>query len=293
MEEILKIEHLAKAFKKDNVLTDVHLKVNQGEIIALLGRNGAGKSTLIKIINGLLKADSGKVCLFNSSKINAKVREKTAIMLQENFQLRHLKVNEAIRLMQSYYSRPLPYHELLELGELENLQQKEVSQLSGGQLRRFNFVLAMVGDPQIIFLDEPTTSMDSLSRQIFWKQIVLLKMKGKTIIITSHYLDELESVANRILILSKGQIAFDGTLQILRKKYGAVSVSFVSDLAMDVFEQLPSVLSVEELDHVYNIKTHETERLLSELYPYLNQIKHIQIKETSLEAIFNLFEGGK
>lgn len=293
MQEIMKIEHLAKSFKKVKVLTDVNLKVNQGEIIALLGRNGAGKSTLIKIINGLLKADSGKVNLFGYSKMNAIVRERTAMMLQDNFRLRNLTVHEAIRLIQSHYAHPLPYNELIELGELENLQKKEVNQLSGGELRRFNFVLAMVGDPQLIFLDEPTTSMDSLSRQIFWEQITLLKMKGKTIFITSHYLDELESVANRILILSKGQIAFDGNLQVLRDKFGAVSVSFVSDLASDVFKQLPSVLSLEELDHRYNIKTQETENLLSELYPYFNQIKHIQIKETSLEVIFNLFEGGK
>lgn len=164
--QILEVDKLSKAFKSKPVLKDVSFKVQAGEVVALVGKNGAGKSTLLKIILGLLTADSGQVTFLGKKR---DFKEQIGVMLQEVPTIRRIKVKEIIQLWRSYYTKPVEYNELLKLADLVSKENSYLTELSGGQKKRLYFALALAGNPQILFLDEPTVAMDSLSRANFWK----------------------------------------------------------------------------------------------------------------------------
>ena len=160
MKKLIEIKNVTKSYGTKKVLAGLDLTVRQGEIIALLGENGAGKSTLINIINGLSRATSGEVVLFLP-------QSKIGVMLQSNLTLNRVKVSEVLKLARSYYDKPLAYSELLRLSALTEKENALMTELSGGKKRRLSFALALAGDPDLIFLDEPTNGMDSGRRREF------------------------------------------------------------------------------------------------------------------------------
>lgn len=189
--------------------------ITLNQIVALIGKNGAGKSTLINIVNGLVKPNSGHCMIYNETKPD---RNLMGLMLQDNFSLDHVKVKEAIQLARTYYKHPLAYKEILSISGLSTKQNNFMTQLSGGQKRSLQFALAMVGNPKIIFLDEPTSGIDPDARTHFWKYIDELKKQGKTFLITSHYLNELEILSAlkeypTTKELAKHLFLFEGTVK--------------------------------------------------------------------------------
>jgi ABC-2 type transport system ATP-binding protein len=284
MTDAIKVNNLSKHFGNKQILKDISFEVPQGQIIALLGKNGAGKTTLINMILGLIAKDSGIVAILDQP--NSKSKDEMGVMMQSDISLTRIKVSEIIHLSESYYDHHLKYDEILHLANLSDHQNSLLHELSGGQKRRLSFALAMTGDPQILFLDEPTNGMDPISRQNFWKEILNLKLAGKTIFVTSHHLDELENVINRFLILKDSRIIFDGSLAELRKSSSNAQIDFDSELLPEIFSTLPSILEVKQLGDHFTVLTNDTNQTLAELNPFLTGIKNIQISQNTLENIF-------
>ncbi|MCU1463786.1 MAG: transporter related protein [Acidimicrobiales bacterium] len=218
----IEVTGLHKDYGDRRVLRGVDLAVERGEVFALLGPNGAGKTTTVEILEGYRPASRGTVRVlgFDPSEHPHEMRQRTGVVLQEcGFPL-HLRVGELLDAWRGYYRRPRPMAELLAVVELQAEVDTLVRKLSGGQRRRLDFALALAGDPDLIFLDEPTTGFDPEARRRCWSAIENLRDLGKTIVLTTHYLDEAERLADRVAILDGGRIRATGTPSELAEQSG-------------------------------------------------------------------------
>lgn len=290
---IVEVKNVAKHNKKKQVLKDVTFEVYPGEIIALLGENGAGKSTLINIINQLISANQGEVTLFGGKIKHQLVKEKTGIMLQNNILLKKLNISEVLELTRSYYGSALPYKELVEIANLNELEYQEMTKLSGGQQRRLSFATAIAGNPDLLFLDEPTANMDARSRQNLWQEVGKLKDQGKTIIVTSHHLEELEDIASRLLILQDGVIAFDGSIQELRATQGQGTIEFDSQRTQEDFSGIQPLIQLIKQGNHYTLITQDVTEIIKQLVDYFDDITNLSVKQTTLETLFSHFRKEK
>ena len=284
MTTALEVKNINKKYKNKIVLNDINFSIQSGEIIALIGKNGAGKSTLINIITKLIQQDSGQSKIFEKEKFD---RNLIGVMMQENISLDRITVKEIIKLTRTYYRNPMSYQAILALSELQNYTNHPMDKLSGGQKRKLQFALTLAGNPDLIFLDEPTVGMDAESRTKFWKHIDELKKQGKTFLITSHYLEELEKVANRFIFLHNQRIIFDGSLAEMGKQLKKVQVTFNSELIKDIFNKLPAVLRVSELNHHYTLITSDVNSLITQLVPYLSAIDNLEIRQQNLDTLMD------
>lgn len=284
MTTALEVKNINKKYKNKVVLNDINFSIQSGEIVALIGKNGAGKSTLINIITKLIQQDSGQSKIFEKEKFD---RNLIGVMMQENISLDRITVKEIIKLTRTYYRNPMSYQVILALSELQNYTNHPMDKLSGGQKRKLQFALTLAGNPDLIFLDEPTVGMDAESRTKFWKHIDELKKQGKTFLITSHYLEELEKVANRFIFLHNQKIIFDGSLNEMGKQLKMVQVTFNSELTEDIFNKLPAVLRVSELNHHYTLVTSDVNSLITQLVPYLSAIDNLEIRQQNLDTLMD------
>ena len=284
MTTALEVKNINKKYKNKVVLNDINFSIQSGEIVALIGKNGAGKSTLINIITKLIQQDSGQSKIFEKEKFD---RNLIGVMMQENISLDRITVKEIIKLTRTYYRNPMSYQAILALSELQNYTNHPMDKLSGGQKRKLQFALTLAGNPDLIFLDEPTVGMDAESRTKFWKRIDELKKQGKTFLITSHYLEELEKVANRFIFLHNQRIIFDGSLAEMGKQLKKVQVTFNSELIKDIFNKLPAVLRVSELNHHYTLITSDVNSLITQLVPYLSAIDNLEIRQQNLDTLMD------
>ena len=284
MTTALEVRNINKKYKNKVVLNDINFSIQSGEIVALIGKNGAGKSTLINIITKLIQQDSGQSKVFEKEEFD---RNLIGVMMQENISLDRITVKEIIKLIRTYYRNPMSYQAILALSELQNYTNHPMDKLSGGQKRKLQFALTLAGNPDLIFLDEPTVGMDAESRTKFWKHIDELKKQGKTFLITSHYLEELEKVANRFIFLHNQKIIFDGSLNEMGKQLKKVQVTFNSELIEDIFNKLPAVLRVSELNHHYTLITSDVNSLITQLVPYLSAIDNLEIRQQNLDTLMD------
>ena len=284
MTTALEVKNINKKYKNKVVLNDINFSIQSGEIVALIGKNGAGKSTLINIITKLIQQDSGQSKIFEKEKFD---RNLIGVMMQENISLDRITVKEIIKLTRTYYRNPMSYQAILALSELQNYTNHPMDKLSGGQKRKLQFALTLAGNSDLIFLDEPTVGMDAESRTKFWERIDELKKQGKTFLITSHYLEELEKVANRFIFLHNQKIIFDGSLNEMGKQLKMVQVTFNSELIEDIFNKLPAVLRVSELNHHYTLITSDVNSLITQLVPYLSAIDNLEIKQQNLDTLMD------
>jgi ABC-2 type transport system ATP-binding protein len=213
----ISVQSLEKRYGEREVLLGVDLEVGVGEVVALLGPNGAGKTTTIEILEGYREPSSGQVRVlgFDPWRHPRELRERTGVVLQECGFHDHLRVGETIDAWRAYYPTPRPRAELLEVVELADESRTPVRRLSGGQRRRLDFALALAGDPEVIFLDEPTTGFDPEARRRCWSAIENLAALGKTILLTTHYLDEADRLADRVAVLAGGRIRAVGDARAL------------------------------------------------------------------------------
>jgi ABC-2 type transport system ATP-binding protein len=217
------------------VLHGVDFDVRYGEVFCLLGPNGAGKTTTLEILEGFRPPSAGRVSVLglDPAAQPVRLRERVGMVLQECGFPRQARVAELVGLWRTYYRSPRPLGELLEVVELTAVQDTQVRKLSGGQRRRLDFALALAGDPDLIFLDEPTTGFDPEARRRCWAAIENLRDLGKTILLTTHYLDEAERLADRIAILRAGRIELAGTIGEVAARAGlATRISFTTPAAL-------------------------------------------------------------
>ncbi|HDH2099676.1 TPA: ABC transporter ATP-binding protein, partial [Staphylococcus aureus] len=222
-----------KSFNKRCVLKNISFDIEQGKCIALIGKNGAGKSTLIDILIGNVNANSGEI--FDKDKLLQS--ENRSIMFQKTMFTDQLKVIEIINLYQSFYENPLPLEEIIELTKFDSSQLNQfVNKLSGGQQRLLDFVLSLIGQPQLILLDEPTSTMDIEIREYFWSIIENLKEDNRTILYTSHYIEEVERMSDKIILIENGEIILnDSTSHIRTNQQSQITLSdeYIRKLKLD------------------------------------------------------------
>lgn len=235
---------LTKRFGSLTAVDAIDLDVPVGQIMAFLGPNGAGKSTTNEMILGLIQPDGGSVEVFGSSPTAAVQRGDVGAMLQQGALLQDTNVRTLLRIVHGLHVHPLPLGEVIERAELRDVLRTPTGKLSGGQAQRVRFALAIMGDPKLIILDEPTVGMDVELRRRFWGQMDDLADQGRTIVFATHYLDEADEFAERIVVIAAGRIVADGTGADIKRKVGGKLITFVGpDLD---YASLPGVVNVEE-----------------------------------------------
>jgi ABC-2 type transport system ATP-binding protein len=205
------LEAASKSYDSVQALRDVTLAVAPGETLALLGPNGAGKTTAIRLLLGLTAPDSGTARLFGKNPREVRNRSRSGAMLQVADVPEMLTVREHIELFSSYYPKPLPIAETIRAAALEGLENRRFGKLSGGQQQRVFFAIAICGDPEILFLDEPTVGLDIEMRQVMWDAIRDFVARGRSVLLTTHYLGEADALADRIALIREGRIIAQGT----------------------------------------------------------------------------------
>jgi ABC-2 type transport system ATP-binding protein len=233
---------VTKNYGSVKALTEVDLSINEGEVVAVLGPNGAGKTTVISLMLGLRRPTSGEVRLFGFKPIDRQARSRCGVMLQESGVPRLLKVAEAVDLFGSYYPSPIAVAKALELAMLRDRADRRIGELSGGERQRLYFALAVCGDPELLFLDEPTVGMDVESRRMFIKNIREFADGGKrTIVLTTHYMEEADQLAHRIVVINHGHVIADAAPADIKARVPGHRVTFTADrlLTQTDFSGLP------------------------------------------------------
>jgi ABC-2 type transport system ATP-binding protein len=277
-------------------LDDLSLTLHSGEIVALLGPNGAGKSTAVKLMMGLSTPTSGAVRIFDADPRHTATRIRTGVMLQVGKAPEMLRVQEHINIFRGYYPNPMPYVEIVRAAGLDGIESRMFGQLSGGQKQRVLFALALAGDPDLIFLDEPTVGLDIEARRGMWTQIRSLAARGKTVLLTTHYLEEADALAHRIIVINRGHVICEGTPAEV-KSLGAAStgastsrtlkiIRCVTDLSTAALLVLPGVTTAEFTgDHV-TINSAQPERTLRELLALDQNLHSLEVASPALEDAF-------
>jgi ABC-2 type transport system ATP-binding protein len=268
------VRDLHKSYGSLEAVRGIDFHVERGEVFGLLGPNGAGKTTTVEILEGYRKRDGGEVEVLGTDPALARGdwRERIGVVLQSSAMYETLTVTEMLRLFAGYYREPRPVDEVVELVGLQEKRDDRVRRLSGGQRRRLDLGLALIGDPELIFLDEPTTGFDPRARRRAWETIRGLRGLGKTILLTTHYLDEAEQLADRVAVLAQGRIVASGTPAELTGAVPATEIRYRENGREIVLETDEPTRILHEL----------TARALAES----RELEGLQVRRPSLEEVY-------
>ncbi|MEK3988813.1 MULTISPECIES: ABC transporter ATP-binding protein [Robertmurraya] len=289
MNEAIRLTNVSKSFQQKTAVNHLNFSINKGEIVAILGPNGAGKTTTISIILGLLKPSTGDIHILGQDPKNKTVREKIGVMMQEVSMMPGLKIHEILTLIRSYYPSPRSLKDLIELtGLTEQDLKTQAEKLSGGQKRRVSFALALAGNPDLIIFDEPTVGMDISSRNRFWQTIRALAKQGKTILFSTHYLQEADDAAQRILLFKDGKIVADGTPSEIKSKITNQTVSFSldSDMSFEKLYQYPEIQQITRNNGRIYVNSTNADKVLAIIFQEKLGAHDIQIERGKLEDAF-------
>lgn len=285
VESVIEVGDLKKTYGKIEALKGINFEVKRKEVFTFIGPNGAGKTTTLEIIEGLRKKDSGKVKVFGEDVEEgiSRIKPKIGVQLQHGALYEHLTVREILSLFASFYKKRVSIDSILERVALKGIAYKWTETLSGGQLQRLRIATTLVNDPDLLFLDEPTTGLDPQSRRYIWSMIEDLRKEGKTILLTTHYMEEAEKLANRIAIIDGGKILAIGTPKDLIAKYGGETVMYVR--AINKKEESKEV---EEKEYRINLKNSgfEAPQILQDFVKKGMEVKYVEIKTPGLEDVF-------
>ena len=283
---IARLHRANKNFGDVQALRQVSFAVRAGELVALLGPNGAGKTTAVKLFLGLAKPTTGTVSVFGGDPIHAEVRTRIGAMLQVAKVPETLRVREHIDLFSSYYPNPLPLAETLAAAGLQEIRDRVFGELSGGQRQRVLFALALCGDPDILFLDEPTVGLDVESRRVLWEEIRKLIARGKTVLLTTHYLEEADALADRVVVINRGEIIAEGTPAEIKASTAGRRIRCVSSLDIETVRSLPGVNDVRRDRDVLEIRAASAEPILRELLTRDAGLSGVEVMSAGLEEAF-------
>ncbi len=277
-------------------LDDLSLTLQRGQIVALLGPNGAGKSTAVKLLMGLSTPTSGSVRIFAADPRLTTTRLRTGVMLQVGRAPEMLRVREHIHIFRGYYPNPMPYADIVRAAQLEGVEDRMFGQLSGGQKQRVLFALALAGDPDLLFLDEPTVGLDIESRRGMWAQIRSLAARGKAVLLTTHYLEEADALAHRIVVINKGRVICEGTPSEVKSLGASTSgnstsrslkiIRCTTTLAATTLLAIPGVTTVEAATTLTTITSTQPEATLRELLTLDPSLHSLEVSSPALEDAF-------
>lgn len=283
---IARLQRVTKHYGEVCALQNMDFDIRAGELVALLGPNGAGKTTAVKLFLGLATPDTGKVDVFGGNPVHSWVRARTGAMLQVATVPETLRVREHVELFSSYYPRPLPEAEIFAIAGIEELKGRLFGELSGGQKQRVLFALALCGDPDLIFLDEPTVGLDVEARRLLWQQIRKLVERGKTVLLTTHYLDEADALADRIVVLNKGEIIAQGTPDEVKGMTASRKIRCLTRLSPETLRSISGVLDVRRDRDAVEINIVDVEGVLRELLLRDPLLSGLRITNAGLEEAF-------
>lgn len=285
-EPIAKLHSVSKHYGQTTAVDRLTLSLYPGEVVALLGPNGAGKTTAIRLLLGLAAPTGGSVRVMGRDPRDASARTGIGAMLQVTRIPETLRVREHIELFRSYYPGPLATSEIVKLARLEGLEKKLFGSLSGGQKQRVLFGLALVGDPALVFLDEPTVGMDIESRRALWEQVRLLAARGKTILLTTHYLEEADMLASRVVVINKGKILAEGTPAEIKHQVAGRRIRCITQLTEESLRILPTVSSVKRDREAMVIVANDAESVVREMLRADVTLRGLEISAPGLEEAF-------
>jgi ABC-2 type transport system ATP-binding protein len=285
-EPIARLDGAIKRYGPLTALDGANLQLQRGELLALLGPNGAGKTTAIGLLLGLLRADAGTVQLFGQDPQQIEARRRIGVMLQNAELPPTLRVGELLRLAASYYPAPRTVVEAAELAGVSDLLKRPYAKLSGGQQRRVQFALALCGRPELLFLDEPTVGMDIEARQKLWAAIRQLLAEGCSVLLTTHYLEEAEALADRVCVMARGRMIHEGTVEELRARVALKRIRCLSALSVDMLRGWPEISELRRENDRLHIAAADAETVVRRLLAADPELRELEVQRAGLAEAF-------
>ncbi|GGA35220.1 ABC transporter ATP-binding protein [Dyella nitratireducens] len=277
---------VVKRYGHLTALDGVDLVLQRGELLAVLGPNGAGKSTSISLLLGLIRPDGGQAELFGMDPQQIDARRRIGVMLQSAVLPPTLHVGELLRLVASYYPHPRPLKESTGLAGIDDLLNRPYGRLSGGQQRRVQFALALCGRPELVFLDEPTVGMDIDARRKLWSAMRNLVAEGCSVVLTTHYLEEAEALAQRVVVMAKGRVLSEGSVDALRAQVPLARIRCATDLDVEAVSAWPLVNAAQREGGRLLILTSEPENVLRRLLDADASLSALEVQRAGLAEAF-------
>jgi ABC-2 type transport system ATP-binding protein len=284
---VVSFENVRKTYGKVRAVDGLTMELRPGETVAFLGPNGAGKSTSLDMLLNLRKPTRGRIAMFGSDPYHAIKNGRVGAMLQSGGLMPEVTVRELVTLVTSFHPRPEPVEQTLRRAGIAEFANQRVDKLSGGQTQRVRFALAIVGDCDLIVLDEPTTAMDVETRRTFWDNMKVEVAEGKTLLFATHYLEEADQAADRILVMNKGRLLADGTPSEIKARAGAKRISFHLDQVDEPFLLgLPALVNVEVRHDLVQIQSSDSDRTLYAVLDAGYRPRDLEVSSLGLEQAF-------
>ncbi len=283
---IAEIKGVTKTFGPVTALNGVDLAIPSGQLLALLGPNGAGKTTAVRLLLGLASANRGKVRVFGKDPRDADARVRTGAMLQVGRVPEMLRVREHIELFSSYYPEPMPFEKIVKAAGLEALENRLFGGLSGGQKQRVLFALAICGNPDFLVLDEPTAGLDVESRRAMWEHIRTFVAQGGSVLLTTHYLEEADALADRIVVIDRGRIVAEGTTEDIKQRASTKRIRCVTSTEPHCVAGMIGVISAEWHGQRVEIVASDSDRVVFELFTRDPRLRDLEVVGAGLEEAF-------
>ncbi|MEP7314364.1 MAG: ABC transporter ATP-binding protein [Pseudomonadota bacterium] len=283
---VARLDACSKRYGKTVALDGIHLQVQRGELLAVLGPNGAGKSTAIAVWLGLIEPDAGSATLMGGSPLDVARRRRIGVMMQDVEMAPGMRVRELIDQTASYYRKPLSVEETLALTQTTKLAARIYNKLSGGQKRQAQFAIAVCGRPELLFLDEPTAGLDVQAREAMWKAIRQLLKDGCSIVLTTHYLEEAEALADRVAVLARGQVIATGTVEEVRSLVARTSITCKSRLDVGQVRSWPGVIEASRAEERLRLIAIDAEPVVRKLLEADQLLSHLEVRQAGLAEAF-------
>jgi ABC-2 type transport system ATP-binding protein len=288
VETVAALRNVSKRYDSTVALDGLDLELRRGELLALLGPNGAGKTTAVALMLGIRRPDSGSATLFGRDPRELAVRRRIGVAPQFHGFPPMLTVAETVDFVRRHYPQAPPLRELLERYGLNGLERRQTRTLSGGQRKVLGLALAFAGDPELVFLDEPTAGLDTLTRRILWGILAGFTRRGGTVLLTTHYLEEAEALATRVALLLRGRVTRAGSVRDIVRGVGVARVSYAGDDA----GALPGVVRVERGRGGYTLYTEDADATVRALIAGGTRFRDLEVAPASLEEAFVAYACG-
>lgn len=283
---VAELKQVVKRYGTIAALSGVDLGLEAGQVLSLLGPNGAGKTTAVKLLLGLASPTSGAVRVFGGDPRNPVTRQRIGTMLQVGKVPETLTVSEHINQFRAYYPNPMPLSAVIEAANLGGLERRRFAALSGGQRQRLLFALAIAGNPDLLFLDEPTVGLDVEARRMFWSEVRKLVAQGRTVLLTTHYLEEADALADRIVVINQGQVIASGTPAEIKSRAAARRIRCVTRLSIEQVRAIPGVQQVRGDRNAIEIFAARAEPVVAELLSRDSGLSELEVASAGLEEAF-------
>lgn len=288
---ILKAASLTRRYGRKTALNGLDLTLSDTGVLALLGPNGAGKTTFIQTALGLVRPSSGSLKVFGARPGDRTIKTRIGVMMQDTDLAHTLTGRELLELFASYYPNPANLDALIERCALKDFIKRRYGQLSGGQKRRIQFALALVGQPELLFLDEPTTGLDTEARRALWAVVRDVAASGTLVVLTTHYLEEADALADRVVVLKDGQVIADDTADGLRTRMGGAIIDCVSGLTDDALQTLPGLIALSRSGRKLRLQVSDAIPALKALFEIDPDLSDLGVAQPTLEDAFDALTG--